>query len=70
MTQPEPSAALLISVWSHEGTLVGRVRGFRGIDQPQGDPSIVAGDAAILDAVRDWLASIDRAEPSGPHRMT
>jgi hypothetical protein len=65
MTQPEPSAALLISVWSQDGTRIGRIRGFRSTDEPQGLPSVVAGDAAIIEAVREWLDSLDRSDPPG-----
>jgi hypothetical protein len=39
--------------------------GIPSTDEPQGLPSVVAGDAAIIEAVREWLDSLDRSDPPG-----
>ncbi len=65
MTERVVLGALLITVWSQNGSRIGRLRGFERIDGPQEDLGTAAGDEAIVTAVRAWLKTIGPATQHG-----
>ncbi|OLB76572.1 MAG: hypothetical protein AUI14_18265 [Actinobacteria bacterium 13_2_20CM_2_71_6] len=57
MTEPV-LGVLLISVWSHGGVPVARLRGYRGIHGVPSEYGVVAGTGDILGSVAEWLCSV------------
>jgi hypothetical protein len=50
--------SLLITVWRHDGVLVGRLWGYRGVHDRPRKYATVAGADALLATVAEWLRTV------------
>jgi len=51
---------LLVTVWSHDGQSVARLRAFRSVNRPPEELGVAVGDLEISTAVSEWLKMIGR----------
>lgn len=57
---------LVVTVWSHEGSSVARMRGYRSFDGPPEELGAAGGDEAIIEKVAAWLRAIAPHEGTAP----
>jgi hypothetical protein len=66
MSESSFLGVVVISVWSHENTIVARLREYRRLDGPVQELGVVGGGEAIIAKVSSWLRAIERFDADEP----